>query len=636
MVRMPFTEANFVPWTLHRAAVTMNESDNKAHQPATVPIARRITRRIPRFWWAKGGSPRMPMVGWFDPGQLAATGIRSVVSFFIGEQSDKRLVQALAARRQEPYDHTVHYSDRQEGPVPRKDAPRDELWIDYVCDTGDGWDPTYAVAYAVSQPSLGVGGTGLPRGDVLVFGGDEVYPTPTRAEYQRRLVAPYMAAFGQQRPEERPHVYAIPGNHDWYDGLSAFSRLFCSDTGRRFAGQWTRQHRSYFALKLPHRWWLVGVDSALQSDLDVPQLEYFRHIAEHAMEPGDKVVLCLSQPVWVYAHKYRRMGRAYDETDLLYLREGIFAKRGVEVRVFLSGDLHHYRRHEELLPPGEGRQPVQKITAGGGGAFLHPTHEDDFSFLEEEPPRAVGGEAKRYAMKAVYPAMDRSARLAWGNLLFLFKNPRFGIAPALLYLFTVWLVGASIGVMRPTDPARALRYTSEAFAEEPGLAVWMITIVALFWAFTDTHSRVYRILAGSVHVSAHFAAMFYVGWGVLQVASELFPDPWIVPRTIATGTGIFMGGWIVGSVLMGLYLLISVNVFGRHNEEAFSSLRVKDFKHFLRLHIGRDGALTIHPIKVERVPRKWRGRREEDASPSAVQPVDPLKAEYIERPVVVR
>ena len=46
------------------------------------------------------------------------------------------------------------------------------------------------------------------------------------------------------------------------------------------------QHRSYFALKLPHRWWLVGVDSALQSDLDVPQLEYFRHIAEHAMEPG--------------------------------------------------------------------------------------------------------------------------------------------------------------------------------------------------------------------------------------------------------------------------------------------------------------------------------------------------------------
>ena len=148
----------------------------------------------------------------------------------------------------------------------------------------------------------------LPRGDVLVFGGDEVYPTPSREEYQRRLVAPYAAAFGDDRPAERPHVYAVPGNHDWYDGLSAFTRLFCSDIGgRRFAGWWTRQRRSYFVLKLPHRWWLVGSDGQLQSDLDVPQIEYFREIAARHMQPGDKVILCLSMPVWVYAQKYRNI-----------------------------------------------------------------------------------------------------------------------------------------------------------------------------------------------------------------------------------------------------------------------------------------------------------------------------------------
>jgi len=72
---------------------------------------------------------------------------------------------------------------------------------------------------------------------VLVFGGDQVYPSPSREEYQRRLVAPYAAAFGDDTTSERPHVYAVPGNHDWYDGLSAFTRLFCSDIGgRRFAG----------------------------------------------------------------------------------------------------------------------------------------------------------------------------------------------------------------------------------------------------------------------------------------------------------------------------------------------------------------------------------------------------------------
>ena len=165
----------------------------------------------------------------------------------------------------------------------------------------------------------------------------------------------------------------MPGNHDWYDGLSAFTRLFCSDIGgRRLAGWWTRQRRSYFVLKLPHRWWLVASDGQLQSDLDVPQMEHFREIADRHMQPGDKVILCLSQPVWVYAQKYRNMGRVFDETDLIYLREEVFAKRGIDVKVYLTGDLHHYRRHEETRESAGAAEPVQKITAGGGGAFLHP------------------------------------------------------------------------------------------------------------------------------------------------------------------------------------------------------------------------------------------------------------------------
>jgi hypothetical protein len=327
------------------------EGQAKPHDDAAVPIARRITkatRDLPPLFRLSGTAERMPMVGWFDPGQLASTGLKSIVSLLIGEQSDKRLMQALASRKQEYYDHSVHYIDRSQGPQPHKDRPRDGIWIDYISDTGDGWNPTYAVAMAAAQRTLTVHGAHgelqLPRADVLVFGGDEVYPAPSREEYQRRLVAPYTKAFGDDQPEERPHVYAIPGNHDWYDGLSAFSRLFCSDIGgRRFAGWWTRQKRSYFVLKLPHGWWLVGSDGQLQSDMDVPQIEHFREIAERHMKPGDKVILCLSLPVWVYAQKYRAMGRTFDETDLIHLREEVFAKRGIDVKVYLTGDLHHYR-----------------------------------------------------------------------------------------------------------------------------------------------------------------------------------------------------------------------------------------------------------------------------------------------------
>lgn len=579
------------------------------------------------------------MVGWFDPMQLCSTGLKSLVSLFVGEQSDRRIVQALASRRQEFYDHTIHYRDGARGPQPMKDRARDELWLDFICDTGDGWNSTYAVAYAAAQRSLGVvgdlGAVQLPRADLLVFGGDQVYPSPSRAEYQRRLVAPFAAAFGDDVPSERPHAYAIPGNHDWYDGLSAFTRLFCSDIGgRRFAGWWTRQRRSYFVLRLPHDWWLIGSDGQLQSDLDVPQIEHVREIAARYMKAGDKVILCLSAPVWVYAQKYRSVGRVYDETDLIYLREEVFARHGIDVKVYLAGDLHHYRRHEETRASAGTAAPVHKITAGGGGAFLHPTHEEDVSCLSEEAVTDTA-KARTFVLKTAYPDMKRSARIAWQNVFFLFKNPRFGIVPATFYLLTCWLVGASVGDAVPSTPWRALRITLDAFGANPGLALWTIGTVGAFLAFTDTHSRAYRLLGGLAHCAAHFAAMFYVGWGARVLADQFFPTDGFL-RSLTAGTVIFTGAWIAGSIVMGLYLLISVNVFGRHSEEAFSGLRVEDYKHFLRLHIDASGALTIWPIKIERVPRRWRRRGPSDASLSHYVPDDPLISELIEPPIVVR
>jgi hypothetical protein len=608
---------------------------------AAVPIARRIAAR-PVFFplWLRGRrgpQARMPMVGWFDPAQLLRTAVKSLVSLLIGEQSDRRIVQALASRRQEYYDHSIHYRDGGRGPQPRKAQPRDEIWIDFICDTGDGWNPTYAVAYAAAQRALrvrdGQGHHDLPRGDVLVFGGDEVYPTPSREEYQRRLIAPYTAAFGDDEPAERPHLYAVPGNHDWYDGLSSFTRLFCSDIGgRRLAGWWTRQRRSYFVLRLPHRWWLVASDGQLQSDLDVPQMEHFRELAARYMQAGDRVILCLSQPVWVYAQKYRSMGRVFDETDLIFLREEVFARRGIDVRVYLAGDLHHYRRHEETAASAAGAPPVQKITAGGGGAFLHPTHEDDFSVLREEPI-TEDVRPREFTARATYPTTAQSARLAWANLLFPLKNPKFGVVPASVYLMTAWLVGAAAGGVVPTNPWRAALVTVEAFTTHPGLALWCLAIVAVFLAFTDTHSRVYRILGGLVHSAAHFTAMFYLGWGALNVATySLNAD---ITRAALAGIGTFVGGWIVGSIIVGVYLLVSVNVFGRHSEEAFSGLRIQDYKHFLRLHVGRDGRLTIWPIKIDRVPRRWRSRAADDLTMSHVVPDEPLVAELIEPPIHV-
>ena len=627
-----------------------NTDKKPAADELALPIARRFVRaterrglaRFPLLWRREYAAERLPMVGWYDPLQLLDAGVKSLVSNFVGERSDQRIVQALANRRPEYYDYTVHYRDGRAGPYADAARPRDEIWIDYICDTGDGWNSTYTVAYTASQPVLDVAVDGasehhhLPRGDLLVFGGDEVYPTPSRAEYHRRLIVPWETACGDAHQGESPHVFAIPGNHDWYDGLSAFGRLFCSNVGgRHFAGWRTRQRRSYFALKLPCRWWLIASDGQLQADIDTPQIEYFRQVADRYMQPGDRVIVCLAAPVWVQAHKYREFGAVFDETDLLYLRDEVFARRGVHMSVFLAGDNHHYRRHEEIAP-GDPAAPIQKITAGGGGAFLHPTHDEDVGVLEEE--RAMPDEPRRrYVLKVSYPDLALSARLCFGNLLFAWHNPKFGVVPAALYLMTIWMVSAAMVRPRPSSIADAMTLTTRAFDHNPALALWILGLLALFVTFTDTHSRLYRVIGGTLHITAHWAAMFAIGWGALAAAAWVAPGSPFTRVAVVAGL-VAAGGWLAGSFLTGLYLLISLNVFGRHSEQAFSALRIQDYKNFLRLHIARDGTLTIYPIKLPRVPRRWRtpGSDERERTPSRLVPDGRLKPALIEPPIVLR
>jgi hypothetical protein len=64
---------------------------------------------------------------------------------------------------------------------------------------------------------------------------------------------------------------------------------------------------------------------------------------------------------------------------------------------------------------------------------------------------------------------------------------------------------------------------------------------------------------------------------------------------------LYIGGHLIGSFIMGLYLLVSLNLWRHHHNEAFSSLRIKNFKNFLRIRINPDGSLEIFPIGVPRL-----------------------------------
>ena len=55
-------------------------------------------------------------------------------------------------------------------------ANKEDFWFDFMADTGDGGNSSYAVAKLLAQPNLEVVVDDeyrpLPRGDVLLIGGD--------------------------------------------------------------------------------------------------------------------------------------------------------------------------------------------------------------------------------------------------------------------------------------------------------------------------------------------------------------------------------------------------------------------------------------------------------------------------------
>jgi hypothetical protein len=522
---------------------------------------------------------RLGMVGWYDPQVLARSAWLVGVSNLFGRHSDTRLIEALATQPQTEFD----YSGSSDG-----------LWLDYVSDIGDGWNPTCAIAQAVAEPDLKLAdAAGISHdttgGSILVFGGDEVYPYPSREAYAARTEAPYLQAFADV--SRRPDVFALPGNHDWYDSLVAFSRLFCRPE-RGFAGARTRQTRSYFALKLPANWWLLGIDLQLGADLDEPQVKYFMEIAAR-MTAAANVILCVPDPQWIYEKSYPDHP-GYQGDVLRYFEREVLRR---PVSVYLTGDLHFYKRHEN----GHG---VQKIVSGGGGAFSHPTDDPD--------TRRLHGD---FRQRACYPPPATSRRLVWRNLLFPVLNPKYMWIPATLYTLSAWLASASLGPADISTVGGALHAAVVGALRNPFNGLWLLAFITSFVFFTDTHVRWFRLLGGICHAVAHLAAAFCVGWLTLIATTR-----WLglgfgeVPQMLLSGLLTFVGGGIAGAFLLGIYLLISLRVFGRHATEAFSSLRIQDYKEWLRIKVEPDGALRLFAIAIDRVPRRWihrkRGERE--------------------------
>jgi 3',5'-cyclic AMP phosphodiesterase CpdA len=255
-----------------------------------------------------------------------------------------------------------------------------------IGDTGEGDNSQYAVV----TPLMDV----AKNADFMVICSDVIYPTGDLDDYGRKFHHPY-------RDLELP-IYAVPGNHDWYDGLHGFMRYFCAleDTGyvpqfgRALAARlarllWRRspqpirpttpakagavagerrtpaplQPAPYFAIDAgPLRF--VGIDTGITGDIDEDQYHWLRRVSFDA--PERPKILLTGKPLYVDGEHHP--GRVTNRPETV---DSVVIDPRANYVMAIGGDIHNYQRYPV---PVVGGRTIQYVVSGGGGAYMHATH----------------------------------------------------------------------------------------------------------------------------------------------------------------------------------------------------------------------------------------------------------------------
>lgn len=615
------------------------------------------------------------MVRWYSPAHLVSTGWRSVVSEIFGQYADQRIMQATIDGFAPEVMKTVvgryNYSDL------RQLGDGNAVWVDYVADLGDGFDSTYAIASLISAPQVNIEGAGtLPGAKLLIMGGDQVYPFPTRAAYRERLAMPYSTALPPASDGSwRRLLFVLPGNHDWYDGLSSFDHMFCKArfghaAENRIGGWLCPQHRSYFAIRLPHNWWIWGADIQLAQYLDAGQVLYFEGVAEamkqHPTE-APKLILCTPEPSWNKEHDATAQG----EDNLSHITK-IATDAGARIAAVIAGDYHHYSRYQAK------ETGTSFFTAGGGGAYLAPTHilkksrrfawsggEINLNLRSQIKDGASTGEA------ACWPSQSKSRLLSLSTLAFPFRNYGYAVALGIIYWVMIWMfsttpyAGKTVGETLISDPSfnwwpGILLLAPLAAATNVILGIWCLALWVVLYGYADgARGGKMKLALGTLHWLAHIVTMIALYYAVSYISFYLVDTAWPQAREMLQNMElrasadvrellrtivifplvmIFGGGFVAGLV-WGAYLTICC-FLGLHCDQAFASMSIPDFKNFLRMKV-EPNKLTIYPVGLRRTPRRWAWKRAKDGgfgggTGPAIVSTRPLRPSLIEGPIEIR
>lgn len=216
----------------------------------------------------------------------------------------------------------------------------------------------------------------------VVLSSDVIYPTGAMKDYESKFWLPFK---GVTKP-----VYAIPGNHDWYDALEGFVATFfdpaaartamrariAADQGltsttdarldgfiqnadflRRQYGVPTGFQQAPFFQIQTSSFALLAVDTGVLRDVDPEELAWLRAALEASR--GKMVMAVLGHPFFAGGHDTSMGDEGFTQVrDLL---------RQYDVRLIMAGDTHDLEYYVERTSSGAA---VHHWVNGGGGAYL--------------------------------------------------------------------------------------------------------------------------------------------------------------------------------------------------------------------------------------------------------------------------
>jgi hypothetical protein len=305
-------------------------------------------------------------------------------------------------------------------------------------DTGEGDHSQEAVAGALQKQVSGA--------SFAFICSDVIYPAGGIGEYEEKFFEMYESL-------ELP-IYAVPGNHDWYDDGVGFMRWICGATTRPpetkgKSGRWAllrrllwrrppkpwpedspqvaprfdlpesrRQRSPYFCIDAgPVR--LVGIDtgiSGIDGELDADQARWLEAVSAG---PKPKILLT-GKPLYVDGEHHP--GSIEGSTKTV---DQIVKASGNNYIAAIGGDIHNYQRYPVTVDDG---RTLMYVVSGGGGAFMHETHSIENLDRAKEPLRGTSeGKLRLYPRRG--DCLARYSDLYGRKFRFLGLRSFFDIPP---------------------------------------------------------------------------------------------------------------------------------------------------------------------------------------------------------------